>query len=91
MLASTSSDCNKKQAKDRQQLYNLCIVYNTNYCKEAWAHMSAIQEQPLDLEAQDEFFTLSTDTLAKLVDPKSPDLYKELGGLEGEFKTSQCH
>lgn len=28
-------------------------------------------------------FPLSTDTLAKLVDPKNPDLFKELGGLEG--------
>lgn len=31
----------------------------------------------------DNLFPLSTDTLAKLVDPKNPDLFKELGGLEG--------
>jgi Ca2+-transporting ATPase len=41
----------------------------------------------LSVDPVDSLFPLSTDTLAKLVDPKSPDLYKELGGLEGIAKS----
>lgn len=40
-------------------------------------------EIALSVQPGNELFPLSTDTLAKLVDPKSPDLYKELGGLKG--------
>lgn len=49
--------------------------------------MSASAEHTLEIQTlHDEYFTLSTDTLAKLVDPKSPDLLKELGGLDGGFQ-----
>jgi len=40
----------------------------------------------LSVMEMDSVFPLSTDTLAKLVDPKNPDLLNELGGLDGIAK-----
>jgi len=39
--------------------------------------------EQISLSVGDEYFALSVDQLAKLVDPKNPELFKELGGLEG--------